>query len=373
VERFGEYTMNGIGNDDTNRSETLPNDKRLSNPYTELFTGLTFSWEVNLWGRLSNQRKAARDRYLASREMTHATTSWLLGAVAQEYYELLGLDQEKAVMKENIALQSLALDMARIQMDGGKINQLAVDQFETQLLNTQGRLLAIEQAIRISEAHINQLLGRFPQPITRNSIQQQSRLPRVPIGQPEQLLKSRPDIREQELLLTAAHADVDAAKAAFYPALRLSAGVGFSAFDLSKLFLTPGSAVYNAGAGLTAPILQRKQIKALYAAASARQRLALLNYEQTLLTAFNEVFIVSANDDNLARRIELKEHEVSVQQHAYTSANDLFSVGFANYLEVITAQRRLLEVELELAELRMDRLKNRAMLYRALGGGWLSS
>lgn len=370
AERFGEYTMNGIGNDDTNRSETLPTDKRLPNPYPEIFTGLSFSWEANLWGKLSNQRAAARNRYLASRELTRATRSWLLGAVAENYYELLGLDQEKDVLEKNIVLQRLAFEMAKIQKEGGKVNQLAVDQFEAQLLNTQTRRVAIEQTIRATEATINQLLGRFPQPINRYSIQQEPTLFQLHAGTPQQLLSNRPDIRQRELLLQAAHADVDVARAAFYPALRLSAGAGFAAFDFSKLLLTPGSAVYNVGAGLSAPLLQRKQIKAAYAAASARQRVALLDYEQTLLTAFNEVYIVSANDNNLARQIEVKEHEVQVQQHAHTSASDLFSVGFASYLEVITAQRRLLEVELELTELRMQRLKNHTLLYRALGGGW---
>jgi len=290
--------------------------------------------------------------------------------VAQEYYTLLGIDQKKAVLEENIALQTLALEMSKIQKEGGKVTQLAVDQFEAQLLNTQTRLIRIEQSRRSTEANINSLLGRFPTAISRDSIWHQSSIEPLNTTRPVMLLSIRPDIREKEYLISAAHADVNAARAAFYPALRLSGAAGFSAFDFSKLFLTPGSAAYGIGAGLTAPIFQRRQIKSLYAAANSKQKLAILEYEQTILQAYSEVYVVAGNDLNLSKQIAVKEKEVGIQKRAQINANELFSVGFASYLEVITAQRRLLDVELELTELKMEKLKNQAVLYRALGGGW---
>ena len=363
--------MDGVGNDDTNNSETLPEDKHLPNPYMEMFAGLTFSWEADLWGKLSNQRKAALSRLLATQEAYHVVTASLVGNVARNYYELLGLDQEQNVLQENLELQQLGLELIKIQKAGGKVNQLAVDQFEAQLLNTQNRLVGVKQRILATESKINLLLGRYPQRIDRYSIFQYDTLSYAFAGTPEQLLRNRPDIRKAEYELAASHADVDAARASFYPALKLNAGAGLAAFDISKWFLMPGSAVYNLGAGLSAPVFQRKQIKFLYEAANARQRMALLQYEKAVMNGYHEVFTVLHNLNNLGEQVRLKQEEVRVLNRAFDNSNDLFSVGYASYLEVITAQRRLLEVELELTHLRKEQLKNRAVLYRSLGGGWI--
>lgn len=367
--RFGEYTMDGVGNDDTNRSETLPEDKHLPSPYREWFGGLTFSWELDIWRKLSNQRKAAAARYLASEEFTHAVTTWLIGAVATEYYELIGLDEEKRVLEENLKLQQLELEMVRIQKLGGNVNQLAVDQFEAQLLNTQGQLVDVEQRILQTQARINELTGEFPKDLSRTSISDYDTVSIVSVGNPHTLINSRPDIRQAELELVAARADVNAAKAAFYPSLGVSASAGLSSFDISKLLFS-GSFVHSLAAGISAPIFQQRQIRALYEGANTRQRIALVNYEQSMLTGFHEVFSSLNGYENLRRQIELKQEEVQVLTRAFQNSHELFKVGYATYLDVITAQRRLLEVELEVTRLRKDKLKMRATLYRALGGGW---
>jgi multidrug efflux system outer membrane protein len=370
VERFGTYTMNGIGNEDTNRSESLPADQQLPNPYPELFAGLTFNWEVNLWGKLSSRRQAALNRLLATEEMRHGVVTRLISAIAENYYELLGLDQERKVLLENLRLQEFGLELVNIQKTGGKVNQLAVDQFESTLLSTRTRLVRVEQNIRVTEARVNMLLGRYPQPLARDSITHYRPILEVQAGKPDALLRYRPDIRESEFNLLATHADVKAARAAFYPSLMLSAAGGFSAFDVSKWFLMPGSSVYSLGAGLSAPVFQRRQIKALYATANARQQTALALYEKSLLTGYHEVYALLHNFYSLRTQIDLKQQETVVLHRAFANSNDLFAVGFATYLEVIMAQRRVLEVELELTDLKMEQLKNVAALYRATGGGW---
>lgn len=370
VTRFGEYTMNGIGNDDTNRSESLPADKQLSNPYQEWFAGLVFSWEADIWGKLSNRRKAALSRYLASKEFTHGATTWLVSEVATHYFELMGLDQEKKVLEENLALQQLGLELIRIQKAGGKVNQLAVDQFEAQLLNTRAQLVSAEQKILVNEAGINALLGRFPQSLRRSSFTDFNDSTAAFVGEPEQLTVHRPDIRQAEFELAAAHADVNAARAAFFPSLSLSANTGFSAFDLSKWFFSPGSAVYGVAAGVSAPLFQRREIRALYTSANLEQKIALTHYEKAVLSGYHEVYTTWQGFNNLGRQISLKQEEVEVLTRAFNNSNDLFSVGYATYLEVITSQRRMLEAELELTRLKKDKMKMLAILYRALGGGW---
>ncbi len=372
VTKFGEYTMDGIGNDDTNRSESLPADKQLPSPYTEWFAGATFDWEIDIWKKLSSRRKAALSRYMSSQEFKHGAISWLISDVAATYYELLGLDQEQRVLEKNLELQKLALELISVQKTGGKVSQLAVDQFEAQMLNTQTQLVEVIQRVKINEATMNRLLGKFPAPINRYTITQYDTIAKAMAGEPEDIMKHRPDIRQAELELLASHADVAAARAAFYPSLTLSGGVGFSAFNLSKWFLTPGASVYNFASSLAAPIFQGGQIRALYASANARQRIALANYEKTLLGAYYEVYNTLTIVNNLAWQIEVKSQELDVLKRAYNNSNDLFSVGYATYLEVITAQRRMLEAEIELTKIRKEKLKTISILYRALGGGWNS-
>jgi HAE1 family hydrophobic/amphiphilic exporter-1 len=370
VDKFGEYTMNGIGNDDTNRSETLPEGMELPNPYREMFAGITFGWEANLWGKLSARKQAAVSRFLASREYQHGVTSMVIFTVADTYYELLGLDQRHRVLLEAIQLQEFALELVKIQKDGGKVNQLAVDQFESQLLQTRTMMLQVNQEIKVTEGQLNYLMARYPENLERAPIANYDSLSNLSAGNPDKLIFNRPDIREKEFELRAADADVAAARAAFYPSLQLTGAAGLASLKLTRLFDLPGATAYSLGSGLTAPILQRKQIKALYAQARSGQRYALNSYQRTVLSAYYEVYGVLSNCLNLNEQISLKQKEVDVQRRAFTSSKDLFSVGYATYLEVITAQRRLLNAELELADLKKNRLKSEALLYRALGGGW---
>ncbi|MEO8474235.1 MAG: TolC family protein [Chryseolinea sp.] len=373
VDRYGEYTMNGVGNDDTNRSESLPRDQLLPDPYPELFVGVNVSWEANLWKKLSSKRKAAQSRFMASVEMKHGLTTMLIGSVAQTYFELLGLDQEKLVLLENIKLQSLAVGLVRIQKSGGRVNQLAVDQFESQLLNTQNRLIMIEQEILSTESRINELIGRYPRLLARGSLNSFDTLERLLPGSPQQMVSQRPDIRRAEYLLEASGADVMVARAAFYPSLQVSGNAGVSAFSLSKLLLTPQSAVYSLAAGISAPLLMRRRIRTIYDQATAKQRMALHQYEKTVLNSYHEVYRSLNNGAALGKQISVKKREVLILDRAVVNSKDLFEVGFANYLEVINAQQRRLEVGLELATLRKLQLQNFALVYRTLGGGWTQS
>lgn len=370
--KFGEYTMDGVGNDDTNRSDGVPPDKKIPTPYQEWFAGLAFGWEADIWGKLSNTRKAAMARYLSSREMYHLLSTKVVSDIATNYYELVGLDREKKVFEENIKLQKLALELVMIQKAGGKVNQLAVDQFEAQLLNTKSGIVSVDQKILETKAKLNWLMGKFPEEMRRDSLVKYDTVRLPALGHPEDLLRNRPDIRAAEMELSASNFDIKVARAAFYPSLTIGGATGFSTFDIAR-WLTPGSAAFTIASGFSAPLFQRKQIQRLYEASKVKQKIALAEYEKTLLNAFHEVYVTVANFENLGRQIDLKKSEAEVWRKAFNNSNDLFSVGYANYLEVITAQRRMLEVELELIHLQTEKLKARALLYRALGGGWRKS
>lgn len=372
MRRFGDYTMDGVGNADTNLSETVPADKKLPDPYKDFILGAEFNWELDIWGRYGNLKRSAASRWMASQEMANSAKTWLIAEVANLYYEMLGLDEEVLILEKNIAYQQTAFELSKDLKQTGKENQLAVDQFEAQLLNSQALLVQKKRELRSLELALKGLLGVYTEKINRGSLSASDFAPHIiNTGVPADLLQYRPDIRRAERELAATKADVAVAKAAFFPSLRLFGMAGFNAFDFSKLFLNPGSSVYQLGAGLVAPIFNRSQIRTSFETAKSQQRIAFLEYEQTILTGYLEVLDRINAYSSLEEQLMLKNDEVQVQRRSVDNANTMFSVGYANYLEVINSQRRALEAELEYVELRKEQLQNIVMLYKSLGGGWM--
>ena len=182
--------------------------------------------------------------------------------------------------------------------------------------------------------------------------------------------KNRPDIREAELNLLAADLDIQVAKARFYPSLDLRAGVGFQAFDAGLLLSTPESLIYSAAGGLSAPLINRNAIKAMYFAAGAKQVQAVYEYEQTVLNAYIEVVNQMSRISNLKSSYDLKARQVEALTESVEISNNLFRSARADYMEVLLTQREALESRFELIETKMEQLHAWVDTYRALGGGW---
>lgn len=369
--KFGDFTMDGVGNFDTNLSENTTEEQEIPDPYRDFIVGANFSWEVDVWGKYKNLRKAASARFLASQEMAHHVQTWLISQVAVQYYLLLGLDEEILILQENIKLQELAFILSKDLKESGKSNQLAVDQFEALLLNSKALVHEKQRMRRSAELQLTTLLGTYQTEFKRSTMEDafiQSGI--LKTGIPAELLQLRPDIRMAERELIASNADVYAARAAFFPSVNLFGMAGFNAFDFSKLFFNPASMVYQLGAGLAAPVFNRNKIKMQYEAANALQKIAWYDYEQTVLKSYVEVLDLVNQFQTLDMQLENKSNEVLVQRRSVENSNIMFTVGYANYLDVLNAQSRALQAEIELVELKIQQLQTRVNLYRALGGGW---
>jgi NodT family efflux transporter outer membrane factor (OMF) lipoprotein len=370
VDKYGKYTMNGVGNFDTNLSEHVDGDLRIPNPTPDYFLGLRSAWEIDLWGKLRSRKKALYARYLASRQGRHLVATSLVAEVATRYYQLLALVDELEIIRKNIALQEISLETIKIQKLGGRATQLAVQQFEAQLLRTRSLEAEKRQEIIATENGLNLLLGRYPQPIRRGVPLREQQLPReVAAGIPAQMLRRRPDVQRAALEMTAAKAEVDAAKAAFLPSLRITPYLGLNAFKAS-LLLNPGSVAYGALAGLAAPVLNRKALRSNYYRTSAGNTEAFYRYQRAVLSGYQEVVTGLSRIENLNKVYAFRTQEVAVLLDAVSTANTLFVAGYASYLEVVTAQRRVLEAELELIDTRQQQFLSLVDLYRSLGGGW---
>jgi len=370
--KFGEYTMDGVGNADSNLSPSVPEDKKIPDPYQDFIIGAGFNWEIDVWGKYKNMKKAAAARYLASEEMANHVKTWLISEVALGYYKLIGLDEEIRILEENIKLQESALLLSRDLKISGKENQLAVDQFEALLLNSKSLFVEKQRNRRTTELYLSSLLGIYQLKHERVSLENALQSPEIlKIGLPAELLVYRPDIRIAERELMASSADVSSARAAFFPSINLFGMSGFNAFDFSKLFFTPASTIYQLGAGLSAPIFNRNQIKMAFESSNALQQIAWLDYEQTVFKSYLEILDLVNQFEAYQLQVQLKTNEVEVQKRSVDNSNIMFTVGYANYLEVLNAQSRALLSEIELVELKVQKLQTNVKLYKALGGGWI--
>lgn len=368
VEKVGRYTSQGAGDATT---EIKPG-KEMPDPLGDFLIGVYANWEVDIWHKLRNAKKAAVARYLSTVEGRNFVITNLIAEIANSYFELLALDNQLEIVKKNIDIQSNALDIVKIQKDAARVTELAVRKFEAEVLNTKSLQYGIQQQIVETENRINFLLGRFPQPIPRNaqSLDNNVMPENLQTGIPSQLLTNRPDIRQAELELAAAKLDVQVAKAQFYPSLGISAGVGYNAFSPTYLFHTPESVLYSLAGELMAPLINRNAIKATYSNANAKQIQAVYNYEKTIVNAYVEVANQVSKIDNLQKSYELKSKQVDALTQSITISNDLFRNARADYMEVLLTQRDALESKFELIETRMAQMKAKVNIYQALGGGW---
>ena len=367
ADKVGRYTLLGAGEA---RSEIRPG-REIPKPLPNFYGGAFATWEIDIWHKLRNAKKAAVNRYLASVEGRNFTTTNMIAEIANSYYELLALDNELAIVLQNIEIQTNALRIVRMQKESARVTELAVRRFEAQVLNTQHLQFGIQQGIIETENRINFLLGRYPQPIARNSKNFNDLVPAtLQTGIPSQLLANRPDIRRAEQELAAAKLDVKVAKARFYPSVGISAGLGYQAFNPLYLLKTPESLILSLAGDIAGPLINRNAIIATYNSANARQIQAVFNYERTILNAYIEVANQLSNISNLAKSYDVKTREVQALNQSVNISTTLFNSARADYMEVLLTQRDALESKFDQIENKMQQLHAVVNTYRALGGGW---
>ncbi|RYU95200.1 TolC family protein [Emticicia agri] len=364
-EKSGHYTWNGVSEEDAKtRTDKLP--KYIGE---QALMG-TFSWEIDVWKKLHNAKDAAVKRYLSGIEGRNFVVTNLIAEIANSYYELVVLDNQLEIVQQNIALQKDALEMVKVQKAAARVNQLAVNRFTAQVLNTENLKYEIQQQIVETENRINFLVARNPQPVKRNSANLNDiQFLKISAGIPSQLLSNRPDIRQAEQELEAAKLDIAVAKAAFYPNITLRAGIGLQAFNPIYL-INPKSIAVNVLGDLIAPLINKNAIKANYYNANEKQIQAVYKYEQTVLNAHLEVINQLAGNKNYSESYATKANQVEILSSSIEISNNLFKSARADYTEVLLTQREALEAKMELMEIKKKQLNAEVNIYKALGGGW---
>lgn len=367
VEKVGRYTRNGA----VEETDEIRPGQEFPEPLGDLMVGVKASWEVDVWKKLRNAKKSAVFRYLSTVEGRNFMVTNLIAEIANAYYELMALDNQLQILQQNISIQMNALEIVKLQKVAARVTELAVRKFEAEVLKNQSRQFYIMQSITETENRINFLVGRFPQPVLRSSQTFATLLPdTIHAGIPSQLLQNRPDIRQAERDLAASKLDVKAAKANFYPSLRITAGIGYNAFNAKYLVKTPESMMYSVAGELMAPLINRNAIKAYYYSATSKQIQNIYNYERTVLNAYIEVVNQLSNIGNLQRSYDLKVKQVEALTESIDISTRLFKSARADYMEVLTTQRDALESRFELVETKMHQMHAMVNIYQSLGGGW---
>lgn len=369
--RYGKHTIEGVGNFDTNLSPNIDESQKVNTSFTpNYWLGLSVGWEIDIWGKLASLKKAAQKRFLATQQARDLVQATLVTQAASLYYELVTLDKMSAILKDNIKLQEQALEIVNIQKEVGRATELAVQQFNAQLSNTEATWVEIQQQTTDVENQLLALMGRFEGTIKRSEKIEPAHLPlKMDHGHPAQLLSYRPDIQMAYSELEASHADAKAARAAFFPTISLSAYGAYNAFNSSYLF-NPTSLAYQLLGNMVAPVFQQNQLKSQFKVATAQQEIAFLEYQRTVVGAFQEVKTLIRYIENNQKILDFKSKEVSALANSVEISNDLYVTGYANYLEIINAQRSKRAADLDQVQARRNQAQAMIQLYKALGGGW---
>lgn len=333
---------------------------------------LQFSWEVDVWGKIRQEKRAARSEYMRSEEARRAVMSSVVSNVATTYYDLLLLNQQREIVDRGIALNDSVLTMLRVQFKLGDITQPILSQAEAQHRSQLLARMQLKSQIERTTHALALLLGQtelergitiptgFPQSDSGDLTQ---------AGIPVSLLQNRPDVKAAEWALQAANARVGIARRNFYPTLTLQAQGGLRSAGISSLFSVDKALFGLLDGAISQPLFARGRLKKEYAQARILKEQSEIEFQRSFTTACVEVADELTDIASLREQcVEARNRALDLEK-ALRDSRLLFRSGKIIYLEVLTLQRDLLQARMDEADIICRKRKAEVMLYRALGGG----
>jgi multidrug efflux system outer membrane protein len=332
--------------------------------------GFNAVWELDLWGRVRRMNEAARANFMASQEGRRAIQISVVSTVAAAYFELLELDDQRAIAQRTKDSYQRTLKLFSDQHAGGLASKLEVSRAELALRTVTATIPEIDRLIGLKENEINVLLGRNPGPIERTSTLLEQEMPvEIPVGLPSALLERRPDVRAAEQQVRVANAEIGVAVGDFFPRIGLTTFYGGTSTDLDNLLKSEAN-IWSAAASASGPVFTGGRLTGRYRQTKAAWEETKLRYQQTALIAFLEV------SDSLIshRKFEDERGEqaqaVRAGREAVHLATTRYREGKASYYEVLEAQQQLYPAERTLTQIEAARRLTIVQLYKSLGGGW---
>ena len=329
---------------------------------------LSMSWQIDCFASLRNSKKKAEVALESQKTVRQSVKTSLIANVANLYYTLAMLDEQLRIAKETSETWKKNLDMTKMLFDAGQANQASVASTEANYWAISANVLELEDNIKQVENALSALCGETPAHIERGTLAT-FRTPSVcTTGMPIGLLSRRPDVKQAELALASAFYNKNIAKAAFYPALNISAS-GQYANSLGSMVVNPGGIIMAAVASLTQPIFQNGKLRAAYKNSKAELEVATLGFQQTLLDAGSEVNNAMAAIHTAQEKKVYLANQVQSLQQAVDATQKLWDLSSINYLQILTAQSSLLSAQLSQVANDYSVISNTINLYQALGGG----
>jgi outer membrane protein, multidrug efflux system len=334
--------------------------------------GFDASWEIDVFGGVRRSVEAADANVEASVEDRRNTLVTLLGDVAKNYIDVRGFQSRMEVARANLKAQQETLDLTRIRFQAGLASDLEVAQAEGQLNTTAAQIPTLESSLKQAAHRLDVLLGSQPGALW-DELAKQAAIPVLPsevlVGLPSELLRRRPDIRRAERQLAAATAQVGAAMADLFPKFSLIGAAGLQSISASDWF-SGGSRFWSVGPSIRWPLFDAGRIRANIEVRSAQQEQALTQYEKTILAALEDVENSLVNYSREQARYRSLRDAVAANRRAVSMANELYTQGLVDFLNVLENQRSLYASENDLAQSEATMAANLVALYKALGGGW---
>lgn len=354
-----------------NKGSSAP--ESMSTYQSQFSTGLGFSWEIDTWGKIAQEKDLLKASFFNTEEVKNAIQTKLISDIASGYFNLLMLDAQIGVAKKNTALNDSTLHMIQLQFDAGEITALALQQTKSQQLVAASLVPELEKEIAIQENALSILLGHMPHAISRKYNMNEMLVKfheDISLGSPLDIIRNRPDIKQAELSLIQANAEMNIRQIMRYPKLSLNSTFGLNSMLPENWFNIPGALFGGIVGDISAPLFKGKKLKNDYEVAKIQREKAELSFQQQVMEAIAEVSNSIITVQKQKEQLAYAEESVLNSELAVKNAALLFKSGYATYLEVITAQSNALRSELDLVALKQKQLNAYVSLYRSLGGGW---
>jgi outer membrane protein, multidrug efflux system len=338
---------------------------------TSFRAALGTSYEIDFWGKNRASLRAAEENAIAARFDRDVVAISTVVSVATAYFLVLSSQERLRIANRNVESANRVLTLIRQRQEAGTAAALEVAQQETLLASQRAQVPQLDETLRQSVATLAHLVGRPPAAVrVRGGSLYALGLPRVSPGLPSELLYQRPDIRAAEAQLAASDADVEAARAAFFPSIRLTGEGGFTSAALRLLF-RPESAFYSLAAGLTQPVFDGLRLEGQLEQAQGRQLETLSLYRKAVVSGFTDVEKALISVRDTARREQLQQQVVESSRRAFEIAEIRLREGTVDLVVVLVTQQALFSAEENRVTARLARLQAILTLYQALGGSWL--
>ena len=339
------------------------------NNATQYQLGVSSSWEADIWVKLTSSKRAGLASLLATESAARAVQTNLVASIANYYYLLLALDQQLFITRQTVRNWDTTVQTMKALKEAARVTEAAVVQSEAQRYAAEVTIPDLKQNIKETENALSILVGSPPATINRGSLAAEQQVAVLKTGVPIQLLAHRPDVQQAEQNFRYYFELTNVARTYFYPSLTITGSAGLNALKLADLF-TPGALAASIAGGLTQPVFNQRGNKTRLEVAKAQQAEALLNFQNTLLTAGKEVSDAMSLYETAIEKISIRSNQLSALEKSVDYTRELLKNGFANYTEIITARQSLLQAELGRVNDRLQQLQAVVNLYSSLGGGW---